>query len=61
MWRSFVFAQRRRYAAMELADTWRIKRAFVTWRDYARVARSRDDIENAAPPVVVAEIEWEHF
>ena len=61
MWRSFVFAQRRRYAAMELADTWRVKRAFASWRARVRAARFSDDVENTAPAVAVGEIEWERF
>ena len=61
MWRSFVFAQRRRYAAMELADTWRVKRAFAPWRARIGAAHFSDDVENTAPPVAVGEIEWQRF
>ena len=32
VWRGFVFARRRRYAAMEFEETWRARRAFATWR-----------------------------
>ena len=56
-----VFAQRRRYAAMELADTWRVKRAFAPWRARIGAAHFSDDVENTAPPVAVGEIEWQRF
>ena len=42
VWRDFVLARRRRYAAMEFEETWRARRAFATWR---RATTRDDDVE----------------
>lgn len=48
VWRDFVFARRRRYAAMEFEETWRARRAFATWRRATTTTTTcDDDAENA--------------
>jgi len=46
VWRDFVYARRRRYAAMEFEETWRARRAFATWRLTTTTTTRDDDAKN---------------